>query len=140
MPQQPENDHLLNAGAARSPITPPTGFPVTGPEHGPVTSTGIDDDLPEEQLSMVLAHEFAHVQRRDVLTAFYMFLCQTVFFFNPATWIARREWQIARESACDQIAMERTGASCRDYADMLIKVSVGARRAPAFALSAVPAY
>lgn len=102
--------------------------------------SGIEDDLSEEQLSMVLAHEAAHIQRRDTATAVYVFLCQALFFFNPAVWIAKREWQMARESACDQYAMARTGADCRQYADMLIEISAGARRAPAFALSAVPAY
>ena len=102
--------------------------------------SGIQNELSDEQLRMVLAHEVAHIQRRDTATAVYVFLCQALFFFNPAVWFAKREWQIARESACDQYAMERTGADCRQYADMLIEISAGARRAPAFALSAVPAY
>lgn len=36
---------LLHAGAGRALITPPAGFPVSGPEHGPTETSGVDDDL-----------------------------------------------------------------------------------------------
>lgn len=36
---------LFRAGAGRSVITPPVGFVIDGPEHGPRPSTGILDDL-----------------------------------------------------------------------------------------------
>lgn len=41
----PNPDGLLRAGAGRAPITPPAGFEIANPEFGPVTSTGVDDDL-----------------------------------------------------------------------------------------------
>lgn len=44
---------LLQAGAGRALITPPTGFSVCGPEFEPTATTGIDDDL----LARVIAVE-----------------------------------------------------------------------------------
>ena len=36
---------LFRAGAGRVVITPPVGFVIDGPEHGPRESTGVTDDL-----------------------------------------------------------------------------------------------
>ncbi len=98
------------------------------------------EDLSDDELEMVLAHEAAHVLRRDTVSSLYMFACHGLFYFHPAVWLARREWQLDRESACDEYAMARTGADARGYAAMLLKVSAGADRAPVLALSAVPTY
>ncbi len=38
-------DNLLHIGVAQSPITPPTGFTISGPEFADRPATGIDDDL-----------------------------------------------------------------------------------------------
>ena len=89
---------------------------------------------------MVLSHEAAHIARRDALASLYIFVCHAAFFFHPAVWLVRHEWRTEREAACDQWAIDATGAAPQDYAAMLIKVSSGAERAPAFALSAVHTY
>ena len=38
-------DNLLHVGTSQSPITPPTGFTISGPEFQDRPSAGIDDDL-----------------------------------------------------------------------------------------------
>ncbi len=96
--------------------------------------------LGDDELRMVLAHEAAHIRRRDTVASLYMFVCFVLFYFHPAVWLARREWQLDREAACDRSAIERTGADAHGYAAMLLKVSAGADRAPVLALSAVPTY
>jgi beta-lactamase regulating signal transducer with metallopeptidase domain len=96
--------------------------------------------LSEDELRMVLAHEAAHLQRRDTFASLYMFVCFALFWFHPFVWLARREWQLDREAACDLSAIEATRSSAHDYAAMLLKVSAGVGRTPALALSAVPTY
>ncbi len=96
--------------------------------------------MSDDELRMVLAHEAAHVRRRDAFASLYMFVCYSLFYFHPAVWLARREWQLDREAACDRTAIEVSGASAHSYAAMLLKVSAGADRAPVLALSAVPTY
>jgi len=79
----------------------------------------LEVDLSGSQLIMALAHEVAPIKRRDGLIASYAFVCQNVFFINQAVWFAKREWLIARESACDQFATEnpRVATKLRRHAD-----------------------
>lgn len=55
----------------------------------------------------VLAHEFAHIRRRDTLTGFIAQCARRIFWFHPlAWWVCRRVSDLA-ESACDAAAVDR---------------------------------
>lgn len=95
------------------------------------------DTLSKDELAMILAHETAHIRRKDLLAGAFAFVCHAPFYFHPCAWLARREWQLSGESECDRIAIEQTNACRRAYAAMLVKISAG--RAPIYAMSAVPA-
>lgn len=86
----------------------------------------------------VLAHELAHVRRRDGLWALFVRAAQVALFFWPPVWIASRRFAAAREMACDQLALGATGANERDYARTLVDVSkhLLATRAPALLMAA----
>jgi BlaR1 peptidase M56 len=49
-------------------------------------------------------------------------LGETLLFFHPLVWLARREWAVATESACDQLALRITKREPHDYGSMLIGV------------------
>jgi hypothetical protein len=71
---------------------------------------------PEEQETM-LAHELAHLARRDPLWLSTAWLIERVFFFQPLNRIARSELHDLAELRCDDWAARRTGqrlalASC----------------------------
>jgi Zn-dependent protease with chaperone function len=71
---------------------------------------------PDEQESM-LAHELAHLMRRDPLWLSAAWLVERVFFFQPLNRIARSELHGVAELRCDDWAARRTGnrlalASC----------------------------
>jgi beta-lactamase regulating signal transducer with metallopeptidase domain len=74
------------------------------------------------QLEMMLAHELAHVRRRDLGWLWLFTLCEALFFFHPLVWLARREWGVATESACDQLALRITKREAHDYGSMLVDV------------------
>jgi beta-lactamase regulating signal transducer with metallopeptidase domain len=97
-------------------------------------------ELDDNEIRMVLAHEQAHLRRRDGLASLLMFSCFSLFYFHPLAYLTQREWQHDREAACDAEAMATLGVEPRSYAQMLLKVSVQARRAPALALSAAPSF
>jgi uncharacterized protein (TIGR03435 family) len=57
----------------------------------------------------VLAHEFAHLRRRDTLVAALARLVKCVFWFHPAAWWVSRQTSDLAELACDAVALQRVG-------------------------------
>ncbi|MES2123494.1 MAG: M56 family metallopeptidase [Gemmatimonadota bacterium] len=64
---------------------------------------------PELQRGM-LAHELAHLSRRDPLWLDLASLLERLFFFQPLNRLARREMQTAAEFLADDWAAQRTGS------------------------------
>ena len=67
-------------------------------------------DLDAEQQRGLLAHELAHLARRDPLWLDAASLIERVFFFQPLNRLARRELQHNAEYICDAWAAQRTGS------------------------------
>ena len=86
-----------------------------------------------DELAMVLAHEFAHVQRRDCLVNLLQRAFEAVFFFHPLAWMASRQLTQAREQVCDNHVLTK-GASAMNYAELLCRT---VERTPRTAISAV---
>jgi len=86
------------------------------------------------QRRMTLAHELAHVARRDLwMTPIVHLLC-ALFWFNPLAWTARRALFREREMACDDQALH-LGAKASDYADHILDMARRLRLNSAAALS-----
>lgn len=81
----------------------------------------------EAELQMVLTHELAHLKRHDFYWSAWVTLAQVVFFFHPLVWLSRRQYRLAQELACDELTVRASGASARDYAELLLKVATGHR-------------
>jgi beta-lactamase regulating signal transducer with metallopeptidase domain len=87
--------------------------------------------LPESQglpEPTVLAHEFAHLQRRDHWTAWLELFVQGFHFWNPLFWIARRQLHRAAELACDGWAVQRFPDGRRNFAAALVDTAERASR------------
>lgn len=83
-------------------------------------------------LRAILAHELAHVRRRDHLVRWLEWLTCSVFWWNPVAWWARHQLRLAEESCCDQLAVGK-GRSCpRIYAKALLQVVANASEPPGF--------
>ena len=96
----------LVMGVVRPAIVLPAGFVAT-----------------EAEQEWILAHELAHVKRRDLLWAHLPVLTRVVFFFHPAVWVAHREWRITQEMACDALTVDLTAAPAGGYGEMLVKLA-----------------
>lgn len=90
--------------------------------------------LPTAQLEALLAHELAHVLRRDYLVNLLQSAVEVVLFYHPATWWISEQVRAEREAACDDIAVEATGGVL-PYVRALVDLE-SRRHAPA--LSARP--
>lgn len=88
--------------------------------------------LDDEELQGVLAHEFAHVRRRDNLVAFALCLVGDATFFVPGGRWSRRQLLVERELATDEDAVAITGRPGA-LASGLLKVVESATAQPACA-------
>ncbi len=73
------------------------------------------------RLQMALAHELAHLRRRDPWLGLAPVLAQTLLFFHPCVWVAVREYVLSREEACDAEAVRVTQAAPDEYGAMLLE-------------------
>ncbi|MCY3598158.1 MAG: M56 family metallopeptidase [Rhodospirillales bacterium] len=90
------------------------------------------NDSDREELRAILAHELAHVRRRDHLVRWLEWLACSAFWWNPVVWWARYQLRIAEESCCDQLAVTE-GKSCpRTYAKALLRVVANASEPSGF--------
>lgn len=79
-----------------------------------------------EEIRLVLAHEAAHLKRRDLMWNFLAMLVGTIFWFHPLFWLARREHHLAGEEACDELALRVTKAPLANYGALLLRVATRA--------------
>ncbi len=71
-------------------------------------SRGLLESLGDEERAVVLAHERAHVRRRDALVASVVRALSVIHLPTVARWLVR-EVEIAAEQVCDEEAAERVG-------------------------------
>ncbi|MBN2686414.1 MAG: M48 family metalloprotease [Pontiellaceae bacterium] len=89
--------------------------------------------LPPADLEAVVAHELAHIRRRDYLFNLLQMIVETLFFFNPAVWWISHRIRMEREACCDAAAIQLTGRKL-EYAQVLLR-AFGPATAPAVAFS-----
>ncbi len=70
----------------------------------------------------VLAHELAHVQRRDLLVAFATRVNRAVFWFHPVAWWLERRIAATAEQACDEVVLS-SGQDPQRYATLLVDMA-----------------
>jgi HEAT repeat protein len=68
-------------------------------------------ELGLEQQRSMLAHELAHLARRDALWLAGASLIERLFFFQPLNRLARRELETTAEYLSDEWAMRKTGSA-----------------------------
>ncbi|MGV3616659.1 MAG: M56 family metallopeptidase [Fimbriimonas sp.] len=78
-------------------------------------------------IRLMLAHEIAHIVRRDLAWFGVIWTVQSLFFFNPLVWVAARCARLDHESATDRYASQLAGVPVQTYAAMLVRATVVAR-------------
>ena len=62
--------------------------------------------LPAEQLEALLAHELAHIKRRDYLVNLLQSLVEALLFYHPVIWWLSRRIRAEREQVADDLAVQ----------------------------------
>lgn len=128
----PELEALLGRWCERHGIVRPVRLAVTGASVPPFT-LGVGRPtvvLPAELLrrrqpgliEAVLAHELAHVARRDDLWLLAEQGIEALWFFHPLVRAATRRLRAAREQACDGRVLARGQLTPTDYGRHLLTV------------------
>lgn len=80
-------------------------------------------DESDSDLRAVLAHELAHIARRDLAWNLVHTMVSSALFFHPFIWLLQRDWRLSQEMACDEIALVTTKSSFADYATLILRLS-----------------
>jgi TonB family protein len=84
----------------------------------PVSMVGV---LPEVDLHTIIAHEFAHMHRRDFTKNLLYELLSLPVTYHPLRWMTRARIIESREMVCDQMAAAMTGRN--EYAGSLLRLA-----------------
>ena len=76
----------------------------------------------DDRIDVVLAHELAHIARRDWALQILAEIVRAAYWFNPLVWITCRRLRDESEHACDDAVLRR-GLSPVDYASHLLAVA-----------------
>ena len=80
--------------------------------------------MDEGSMELVIAHEQAHIRRRDNLTKPLAFLLLAVYWFNPLMWLAYVLLCRDMEFACDERVLREQNGIRKAYASALLSCSV----------------
>jgi beta-lactamase regulating signal transducer with metallopeptidase domain len=87
------------------------------------------------QLELILAHELAHVRRRDYLVNLVQTAAETLLFYHPAVWWVSHRMRVEREHCCDDLAVAACG-NALIYAHTLAELEERRSGTPALAMAA----
>lgn len=75
----------------------------------------LPEDLPvgDAQFQLVLAHELAHIRRKDCLRKLLLTVCLCLYWWNPLVWLMVRLANRDMELACDEAVLRALGPDCR---------------------------
>ena len=78
------------------------------------------DQIDTQQSQWILAHELAHVRRRDHLVRWLEWLACVLFWWNPVVWWAQRNLRAAEEICCDDLVLSCLNPEPKSYANSLL--------------------
>lgn len=96
---------------------------------------GLLAGIPVDQVEAIIAHELAHIIRRDYLINILQNFIDIFFFYHPGVrWISARI-RAERENCCDDIAVDVVGDSIK-FAKALASIQVWNVKQPVLAMNA----
>jgi HEAT repeat protein/beta-lactamase regulating signal transducer with metallopeptidase domain len=78
---------------------------------------------PASELRTILAHEMAHIYRRDPWLIWLQLILLAAWWFNPVLWLLNRAIRKAREDCCDDLLLSRGLTSPDTYCDVLVRAA-----------------
>lgn len=85
-----------------------------------VIPASLFDEMEPSEWRWVLAHELAHVRRRDYLVRWLEWLACVCFWWNPVVWWAQRNLRAMEEICCDALVLSCLKPKPRSYANSIL--------------------
>jgi beta-lactamase regulating signal transducer with metallopeptidase domain len=92
---------------------------------------GLLDQLDEDAVSTLIAHELAHLRRGDHRVRLVEFLAVGLFWWHPVVWVARRALREAEEQCCDAWVVSALPGASKTYATAILETLDFLSAAPA---------
>ena len=86
-----------------------------------VIPTVVIEKMEPRQSQWILAHELAHVRRRDYLVRWLEWLACVCFWWNPVVWWAQRNLRATEEICCDALVLSSMHPKPQSYANSILK-------------------
>ncbi|MBL9169784.1 MAG: hypothetical protein JNN07_18740 [Verrucomicrobiales bacterium] len=84
---------------------------------------GMSERFNPEELDYIFLHELAHLKRGDLWQNWLMTGLEILHWFNPMIWWAFARIRADREAACDDLALECSGATTGEgYGETVVKL------------------
>ncbi|NQT00663.1 MAG: M48 family metalloprotease, partial [Planctomycetes bacterium] len=106
---------ILTTSASLSPMVWWTGGKVRI-----VIPTALLEKMDAQEWQWVLAHELAHVRRRDYMVRWLEWLACVCFWWNPVVWWAQRNLRATEEICCDNLVISCLSPKPKFYANSLL--------------------
>lgn len=79
------------------------------------------EQMPRERLQTIVAHELAHIQRKDHWVRHLELAAIVAFWWNPFVWWARKQLHELEERCCDAMVLQFLRGCSRNYAIALVE-------------------
>ena len=85
-----------------------------------ILPAGLFDRLSPDAQETILAHELAHVRRKDHRVRLLELAVTTLFWWHPVVWLACSQLRMLEEECCDSRVIEIVPGKARVYAATLV--------------------
>jgi bla regulator protein BlaR1 len=119
---------LLSSAAVKVPMVIGYFKPVI------LVPAGVLTLLTPAELEAVIAHELAHIYRKDFVFNILQTFIESLFYFNPAVWWISAYIRTERENCCDDIAVTISGHRL-SYVKALVKLEEANQASPRMAMA-----
>ena len=105
-------------------LVPAAISPLLRPRWGSLEilfPSALSGRLEPEERELLLAHELAHVRRRDHWVRWIELSATALFWWHPVVWWARKRLRRAEEQCCDALVLTTLPEHANSYARGLVK-------------------
>ena len=91
-------------------------------EHIVLLPVALCNQISQQELKMLLLHEYAHIIRKDFLLNLLVESAGILLWFNPFVYLFKKELNLQREIACDEYVVKNTSNPI-SYSKALLSVA-----------------